>query len=109
VPTFPLKMLDDCSPASRAKVGRAIAEAIEVGAPIYNEGKLDACARVYMGTALELQQVQGCQQVKRVLDQAASRARGSSDPATRAWMMRDVFDGVVDVIVRKAKAASDEI
>lgn len=110
VPKYPTRMVDDCAPANRARVIQAIADAIEVGAPIYNEGKLDACARVYMGTAMELQGgVTGCVQVKRALETAVTQSRAQKDPATRAWMMRDVFDGLLDVLARKPKVNADEI
>jgi hypothetical protein len=110
VPTFPAKMLDDCSVANRVKVTKAIQEAIELGAPIYNEGNLEGCARVYLGTAAELQgDLAGCAGVKRALDGAVGQARAQREPAARAWTMRDTFDGLLEVLARKAKATADEI
>lgn len=46
-----LNQLASVSPASAADVGKVFDTAIEFGAPIYNQGSPDGCARIYLETA----------------------------------------------------------
>ncbi len=98
IPRYPASILNECPAPQLKTVVGAIEQAINVGAPLYNQGNFEACYRIYEGAALEVQQtVQQCQGPKQALTTGidnAKKARGWSD---KAWAMRDAFDGVLAV------------
>jgi hypothetical protein len=76
----------------------AISQAINVGAPLYNQGNFEACYRIYEGAALEVQQtVQQCEGPKQALVVGIDSAKKLSGWSDKAWAMRDAFDGVLAV------------
>jgi hypothetical protein len=102
VPSHPLRLLDDCGQTEGRQIGRAIESAIGVGAPLYNQGNVEACFRVYEGAALSLQrQVSGCAGAKKALMAGISEAGGRREFVDKAWAMRDAFDGLLDLLRRK--------
>jgi hypothetical protein len=102
VPSHPLRLLDDCSPARGRQIARSIESAIGVGAPLYNQGNVEACFRVYEGAALEVQgQVTGCAGAKKALMAGVSEASRRPALDDKAWAMRDAFDGLIDLLQRK--------
>ena len=80
-----------------------LGDAIEAGAPLYNAGKPDACYHVYDGAASDLVRKlpAACHGPAKALADAQHHAASLADPSPQAWAMRDVFDGVLDVIARK--------
>jgi hypothetical protein len=80
-----------------------IARAVEVGAPLYNDGNFAACYHVYEGAAADAERRlgSGCWGPKRALKAGRNKAAKLSDSAAQAWAMRDAFDGLMDVIERK--------
>jgi serine protease Do len=103
VPRFPPAFLDGCSDQAQRLSVKMIGEAIEAGAPLYNAGKPDACYHVYDGAASDLvRKLPGaCRGPARALGEAQRHAASLPDPSAQAWIMRDAFDGVLDVIARK--------
>lgn len=103
VPHHPLSILDGCSQDAQKLVVRMLGDAIEVGAPLYNEGKPDACYHVYDGAASDLVRKlpASCRGPARALGEAQHHAAALGDPIAQAWAMRDAFDGLLDVIARK--------
>jgi len=103
----PVAVLDGCSPAARGLIMRMILEAVEVGAPLYNEGRPDACYHVYDGAAsdLERQLPRACRGPTAALAGAQTRAASSAGVSAQAWVMRHEFDALLDVIERAAQAA----
>jgi hypothetical protein len=103
VPHHPLTMLDGCSTEAQKLVVRMLGEAIETGAPLYNDGKAAACYHVYEGAASDLVRKlpPACKGPARALSDAQKRAAPLNDASAQAWMMRDAFDGLLDVIARK--------
>jgi serine protease Do len=101
VPAHDLSVLDGCDDqaldAARDEIGGAIA----VGAPVYNQGNHEACYRIYEGVASKLEHESSCQGVRDALGQGLLRANTLDDYTSKAWAMRDAFDGLLDVIVRK--------
>lgn len=103
VPKHELTLLDDCPQEQLIEVFRAIGQAIDVGAPIYNKGEHEACFRIYEGAALRLEgELNGCKGVKDALGQGMLRASSLDGYTEKAWALRDAFDGLLDVILRKA-------
>ena len=102
VPSHAATFLDDCKPADITKIESAIASAIEVGAPLYNEGNHEACFRIYHGAALELtNNLSQCAAVRTALRHGMSTAEKLDGHTARAWAMRDAFDGVLNAIEHK--------
>jgi hypothetical protein len=102
VPHHPLALLDHCAPASIERIGRAIDNAISVGAPLYNQGNFEACFRIYEAVTLELQHsVPACGAAKQALMVGVREAATRKAQVDKAWAMRDAFDGMLDVIERK--------
>jgi S1-C subfamily serine protease len=102
VPHHPLSLLDGCSAEEMRQVAVAIEGAIDNGAPLYNEGNVEACFRIYQGAALTVQhQMKRCTGPKKALDAGINEAARRSSYADKAWAMRDAFDGLLEVIGRK--------
>jgi hypothetical protein len=103
VPHHPIALLDGCPQDAQRLVVKMLGEAIETGAPLYNEGKPDACYHVYDGAASDLARrlPPACRTAARALADAQRRAATLDDPVAQAWAMRDAFDGLLDVIARK--------
>jgi serine protease Do len=107
IPTHSLSTLDGCSPDQILAVFRAINKAIEVGAPVYNRGEHEACFVIYRKVADLYEGDQAmCKGVREAFGQGLLRAESTDDFTEKAWAMRDTFDGLLDVIVRKADASS---
>ena len=107
VPTHELKLLSGCSDRDLALAVHILEAAIEVGAPLYNQGNFAACYHIYEGAALDVErklQLQ-CRGPKRALGDGRTRAARLDDPSAQAWALRDAFDGLFDVIERKVASA----
>jgi serine protease Do len=106
VPAFTPHLLDGCGAPSVAVLLRGIGDAIDVGAPLYNDGNPVACYHVYEGAASDLQRQLGttCPKAARTLSDGRKRAAVLTTPADRAWALRDTFDGLLDVIKRWGNA-----
>jgi S1-C subfamily serine protease len=104
VPDHPLDLLAGCDDEDVDQIERAIEGAIGVGAPLYDDGHHDACFRIYEGTALSLAlRLDGpAARIGATLKAGAAAAARAGDATAKAWAMRDVFDGVLDVIRRRA-------
>jgi serine protease Do len=103
VPRYPLSFLDGCSEDAQRLIATMIGEAIDVGAPLYNQGKPDGCYHIYDGSISDLmRKLPGtCRGPARALGDAQKHAASLGTPVAQAWALRDVFDGLVDVVVRK--------
>lgn len=103
VPHFPVAVLAGCSQDAQKLVVKMIGDAIDIGAPLYNAGKPDACYHVYDGAASDLVRKlpAACVGPARALSDAQKRAASLGDPVPQAWAMRDIFDGLLEVIVRR--------
>ncbi len=99
VPNHPTSLLDGSNVAGLEATTEAIAGAIRVGAPAYNEGDIEKCYRVYVEVAKRL--IDGrrdCPGVQTALRAGLARAEKLSQVDHRAWAMRDAFDGLLAVI-----------
>ena len=102
VPHLDLKLLNGCTAENKELIFKTLQEAIEVGAPLYNEGKLSACYHIYEGAAADLAQrlPRACGGPKYALSIGRRRAAKLTDPGEQAWAMRDSFDGVLELLER---------
>jgi serine protease Do len=99
IPNHPLSLLEGSNIAGLEATTRAIAGAIEQGAPAYNEGDIDRCYRVYRQVARQLIDARtDCPGVQTALRDGLERARTLGDVDHQAWAMRDAFDGLLSVI-----------
>ena len=102
IPHHDLKILNGCTAANKELIFRTLQDAIEVGAPLYNQGKLSACYHIYEGAAADLAQrlPRACGGPKQALSVGRRRAAKMTDPGEQAWAMRDSFDGVLELLER---------
>jgi serine protease Do len=106
-PRYDLGLLNGCPPDRTSTLARKIDDAIAVGAPLYNEHHEEACYRVYESTARELaDKLAGCPGVQKTLRKGLQEADTARDYSAKAWVMRDTFDGLLDVMTRRAAAES---
>jgi hypothetical protein len=110
IPHHELTIWQGCDDTALALVGHGIGEAIEVGAPLYNDGNYAACYHIYEGAASDLEQrlPKQCQGPKAALSQGRKSAAKLSDPSAQAWAMRDAFDGITDALVRQMRKVHGE-
>ncbi len=103
VPHHELSVLNGCSGADIDSLGNSMQQAIQVGAPLYNRGDFAACFRVYAGASLDVEHKLRpvCAGPRRALADGRKKAASQKDPASQAWAMRDAFDGLFDVMLRK--------
>ena len=103
IPRHEVVVFDGCKLDDIADVVNQIGEAIENGAPLYNEGKHEACYRIYEGTAVRYEHDAACAGVRTAFGDGLLRASGMKSYKEKAWAMRDTFDGLVDVAHRWAE------
>lgn len=107
IPQFPASILNECPASQLHTIVSALSRAIDVGAPLYNQGNVEACYRIYEGAALELQQtVQQCRGPKEALIQGVDSAKSLSGWSDKAWAMRDTFDGLLAAAAPKKTAGN---
>lgn len=105
VPQHPLNVLEGASRGTVEAIANALGQAINMGAPIYNRGDVEACYRLYARTAEQLIDSRGdCPGAQRALRDGLLRCEELTDPDDRAWALRDTFDGLLDVIQRWLQA-----
>ncbi len=104
IPHHPLSVLAGCSDANKALIFRTLQSAIEVGAPLYNQGNVAACYHIYEGAAADLEQrlPNTCRGPKQALSAGQKRAAKLSEPTAQAWAMRDSFDGMLELLERSS-------
>ncbi len=103
VPTHDVKLLAGCTEPDLERAAHIVAEAIEVGAPVYNQQHFAACYHIYEGAALDVEKrlPAACPGPKKAMRDGRTKAQTLDEPSAQAWAMRDAFDGLLDVIVRK--------
>jgi serine protease Do len=98
VPNLPIAVYDGCKRADIEGVITAISDAIELGAPLYNEGTrkgYEACFKIYEGASIKLEQSVACKGVSTVFGDGLLRASTLASYKEKAWAMRDAFDGLI--------------
>ncbi len=104
VPSHDIAILKDCSREEVLKVFNGIQRAIELGAPLYNDGDHQACFNIYEQTATHFEKdPQLCKGLRDSLGAGLLKAETQGDVTHKAWVMRDTFDGILKVIVELAQ------
>ena len=111
IPDHELTIWDGCRARDVEDTFTQIEAAIELGAPVYNQGvdrnadgptrlkAFEACFRIYEGTGLRLEQSGGCKGVRDAFGDGLLRASAISSYKDKAWAMRDAFDGLMKIAV----------
>jgi len=97
VPDHALSIFQGCKPDQIAGMVLAIEQAIEVGAPLYNKGEIEACFRIYEGTAVKFERDSKCPGISAAFTDGLTRAKTLDTYKEKAWAMRDTFDGLLNV------------
>ena len=102
VPALSIRILDGCTRSHIELIMRSLADAIDVGAALYDDGNYAGSYHIYDGAASDLERKlgTGCQRPAKTLADGRKRAARLGDPSEQAWAMRDTFDGLLDVIRR---------
>ena len=103
VPRHEVSFLAGCSDQDLQNAAHIVGEAIDVGAPVYNEHHFAACYHIYEGAALDVEKrlPTACIGPKKAMRDGRARAQKLDDPSAQAWAMRDAFDGLLEVIMRR--------
>ncbi len=105
VPQHDISILSDCSKEQVLKVFTGVQRAIELGAPLYNDGDHLACFNIYEQTAAHFEKDRTmCKGLRDALAAGLLKAEAETDPTHKAWVLRDTFDGVLGVIVNRARS-----
>jgi hypothetical protein len=100
IPVHELTVFDGCKPEDIEDIVQQIGETIENGAPLYNDGKHEACFRIYEGTAVKFEHDAACRGVREAFGDGLLRANGLTSYTEKAWAMRDTFDGLLNAAAR---------
>jgi serine protease Do len=102
-PSYALSTLDGCTLDAQKLIVHMVSDAIDAGAPLFNAGNTSACYHVYDGAASDLGRKlpSTCRGPTRALADAQKRAAGLADPSAQAWTMRDAFDALIEVVLKK--------
>jgi hypothetical protein len=105
IPHHELSALNGCTEADKLLIAKTLQGAIEVGAPLYNDGKLAACYQIYEGAAADVTQrlPAACRGPRLALSAGRQRAAKLVDPGDQAWAMRDSFDGMLELLGRASR------
>jgi serine protease Do len=103
VPVHEVSVFDGCKIDDIEELVKQIGETIENGAPLYNDGKHEACFRIYEGTAVKYEHDAVCAGVRTAFGDGLLRASGMTTYKEKAWAMRDTFDGLLDAARRWAQ------
>jgi len=103
VPHHELTVWKGCDEAALKLVAHGISEAIDVGAPLYNDGNFAACYHVYEGAALDIERrlPKTCKGPQQALAAGRKQASKLDESSAQAWAIRDAFDGLTGALVRR--------
>lgn len=102
-PAYPPSILDGCGADAQKLIVHMVGEAIDAGAPLFNAGNATACYHVYDGAASDLSRrlPAACRGPTRALAEAQKHAAALGDPSAQAWAIRDAFDALMEVVLKK--------
>ena len=96
-----------CSDSDAIK--KIIADAIELGAPIYNAGLHTGCYRIYEWAAYKILYIYGsnCKEVEKIVKKAIDKSHGDYSDTEKAWLMRAAFDMILGEPTRTGTPQKD--
>ena len=102
VPALSVRILDGCPRSHIELMLKALADAVDIGTALYDDGNFAGSYHIYEGAASDLERKLGthCQRPAKTLADGRRRAARLADPSDQAGAMRDTFDGLLDVIRR---------
>jgi len=104
IPHHGLSLFDGCNNDQLHFIGSALAGAINVGAPLYNQGNIEACYRVYEGAIYDISRnAKACKGPNTALSTGMREAENRKSYTDKAWALRDAFDGVLEALQRRLK------
>ena len=106
VPTHSLRVLEGCSSTNLDTITDLLGDAIEQGAPLYNQGDFGGCYRTYVAAALEIEHrmPKTCPGPGEALVDGRTNAKARNHMSEKAWAMRDAFDGLLEVVARSKES-----
>jgi len=105
IPRHDVSLLKSCNKRRIVNLYTGITRAIELGAPLYNDGDHQACFAIYKQTAEHFEKDKAlCKSVRDALGAGLLKAETKPDATSKAWAMRDAFDGLLQVIVERARS-----
>ncbi len=103
VPQHDLSIFEGCTEKQVEDAVKSIGQAIELGAPLYNSGNHEACYRIYEGTSIRFERESGCKGVREAFGAGLLRSSTLPSYTEKAWALRDMFDGLLEVAMRHAE------
>ena len=104
-PPLDVRLLDDCSMESRARVWGEIENAIANAAPVFDLGGTEAAQRVLEGAVFYLsREMKDCRALVDVLVSAAERSRNEADPAQGAVLLGEALHGALELLFETSHA-----
>jgi serine protease Do len=104
VPRHDVSIFEGCTEKQVEEAVKSIGQAIELGAPLYNSGNHEACYRIYEGTSIRFERESGCKGVREAFGAGLLRSSTLESYTEKAWALRDMFDGLLEVAMRHAKS-----
>ncbi|HEY1954058.1 MAG TPA: hypothetical protein VGH28_00550 [Polyangiaceae bacterium] len=103
LPIFDARLLAGCSQRDLDTIDSRLHDAIGIGAPLYNAGDVSGSYYAYDAAAhsIALTVEKRCKGPAKALEDGRVRAATRASLPEQAWAMRDVFDGLLDVIARR--------
>eukprot|EP00873_Tetraselmis_striata_P026413 jgi/Tetstr1/446677/TSEL_003616.t1 len=96
------------SAAAMVAVKKRVASAIQKGVPLYNDGNVAGCEKVYLETYAALLEDPECQQLERVTELLTAQmdTLEADRPDMNAWQLRHGFDAIMDMYDTEAPVHS---
>ena len=78
-------------------INAIILQAIDIGAPTYNQGNYLGCYRIYEGASYKIlyRYANSCIRVSQILSTALEKSYGNFTDSDKAWIMRVAFDEIL--------------
>jgi hypothetical protein len=106
VPDHKVEILTGCKPEHLIELTNAIDAAIKVGAPLYNDGNIQACVDIYSAVVSKYERESPCPGIRSAFGHGLLRVEVAATAKAKAWALRDTFDGMLSVIARKTLGPS---
>jgi serine protease Do len=104
---FPREVMAQATHAQIRIIKEALTQGIRLGAPVYNQGDAGGCYEIYLEVASQLSEAEIVPNaLRKILEETIARARKHNSMETRAWILREVFDGLLNLVDQIEKRPS---